>query len=362
MGDRPVSQGAAGEALLGVALPIDEPADTARTAARLEETASRLASLARGVARLLPTASWTGVAAHAADQRLLEITLALTQERSRLLRAAEALTLFSHRVAAAQHSAGQARYLLAAAQRAQELADLADSTAGLRSANQWTGSRTDGNLFDPDAQRLLDQARRQAMAARNSYDAAARVLADDLTALSGRRVVRSGLSPRVLLDVAGFVPVVGDAIDAANAAVYLWQRRWKDGLVTGAASIPGPEGWLAGGLHVGKAVERAGDVEKVVDDLPPEDRAAQVLSGLMERGIRKDTRVLPSDEEIEKLYRDQLAPLGVTRTIEAQDGTVWLTTFASGATISFRGFSDSGGPAIEIARLRGLTFTLIHRG
>jgi hypothetical protein len=362
MGDRPVSQGAAGEALLGVALPIDEPADTARTAARLEETASRLASLARGVARLLPTAGWTGVAAHAADQRLLEITLALTEERSRLLRAAEALTLFSHRVAAAQHSAGQARDLLAAAYQAQQAADRVDAAAGLRTANHWSGPRTDGDIFDPSAQRLLDQARRQAHTARTCYDSAAREVADELTALSGRRIARAGLTPRVLLDVAGFVPVVGDAVDAANAAVYFWQRRWKDGIVTAAASVPGPEGWVAGGLHAGKAVERAGDVEKVVDDLPPTERAAQILSGLTERGIRKQTRVLPSDEVIERLYREQLAPLGVTRTIEAPGGTVWVTRFDSGAEISFRGFSDSGGPAIEIARIKGLQFKLIHRG
>jgi hypothetical protein len=350
------------EALWGVALPVDDPADTARTAARLEDSAARLASLAQAVAALLPSAHWSGVAAHAADQRLLGITLALTQERSRLLRGAEALTLFSHRVAAAQHSADEARALLAAAYQAQQAADRVDAAAGLRTANQWSGPRTDGDIFDPTAQRLLDRSRQQAHAARTSYDAAARDLADELTALSGRRIVRSGLSPRVLLDVAGFVPVVGDAIDAANAAVYLWQRRWKDGIVTAAASVPGPEGWVAGGLHAGKAVERAGDVEKVVDDLPATEQATRILSGLSQRGRRPTTRVLPDDDTIERLYREQLAPLGMTRMIATPRGPVWRTELGNGSAITFRQFSKTGGPTIELEEMDSVGFNLIHRG
>jgi len=174
-------------------------------------------------------------------------------------------------------------------------------------------------------------------------------------------VVRAGLSPRLLLDLAGFVPVVGDAVDAVNAVVYLAQGRGTDGLLTAAAALPGPGGWVAGGAKVGKALDHAGDIAKVVDDAPAETRAIEVLSQLTVRGDRRTTRLLPDDESIERLYRDHLAGLGPTTIVKAGNETVSVTMLPSGAKIAFRRFSNSEGYAIEVEDLPQLGYDRVHR-
>jgi hypothetical protein len=155
--------------------------------------------------------------------------------------------------------------------------------------------------------------------------------------------------------------VVGDAVDAVNAAVYFAQGRWRDGLLTAAAVIPGPEGWVAGGAKIGKALDHAGDIAKVVDDVPAETRAIEVLSQLTVRGDRRTTRMLPDDESIERLYRDHLECLGPTTIVKARNETVSVTTLPSGATIAFRRFSNSEGYAIEVRDLPQLGYERVHR-
>lgn len=348
--------------LLGWPLPVDDPADAARTADGLVAAADRLSALGRRLAAMLPVQRWSGVASAAADQRLAVTAVALGLERRRMLRAADALSRFGHQVGAARSLADEACRLLIAARAAQQAADLADgalTSAGTPAG--WGGHRTDGNLYDPRAVALLDRARECAFDARTRYDRAARQLTAELTELSGRRVVRAGLSARTWLDLAGFVPVVGDAVDAVNAAVYLAQGRWADGLLTAAAAVPGPGGWVAGGAKVGKALDHAGDVAKVVDDVPAETRAIEVLSQLTVRGDRRHTRLLPDDESIERLYRDHLERLGPTTIVKADNGTVSVTTLPSGATIAFRRFSRSEGNTIQIGGLAGLDYKRVHR-
>jgi hypothetical protein len=307
---------------------------------------------------MLPVQRWSGVASAAADRRLALTAVALGQERTRMLRAAEVLVRFSQQIGAAQMLAEEASRLLAAARAAQAAADLRD---GATQSIGWGNHRTDGRFHDPYAVVLLHRARERAAEARRCYDQAARRLTVDLTALSGRRVVRAGISPRTWLDLAGFVPVVGDAVDAVNAAAYLTQGRWGEGLLTAAAFVPGPGGWVAGGAKIGKALDHAGNIAKVVDDVPADKRAIDVLSQLTVRGDRRHTRLLPDDESIERLYRDELEHLGATDVIDSRNGTVFVTTLPSGARIAFRRFSNSEGYALEVRGFPRLGYDRVHR-
>jgi hypothetical protein len=348
--------------LLGWPLPVDDPADAARTADGLLAAADRLSALGRRVAAMLPVQRWSGVASAAADQRLALTAAAFGLERRRMLRAADALTRFSRQVGAARALADEAGRLLAAARAAQQAADLADpGGTGAQQSVGWGGHRADGALYAPQAVALLDRARERAYDARTCYDRAARQVTADLTELSGRRVVRAGISARTWLDLAGFVPVVGDAVDAVNAAVYFAQGRWKDGLLTAAAVVPGPEGWLAGGAKVGKALDHAGDVAKVVDDVPPDVRARWVLSQLSVHGDNKTIRMLPDDESVERFYRDKLEHLGSTDVLRKDKGIESITTLPSGGIIRFRTFSTSGGYTIDVEELPGPGIKRVHR-
>jgi hypothetical protein len=348
--------------LLGVALPQDDPAASGRTVEELRAASDRLALLARGVSGLLPVRRWSGVASAAADERLVVTALALSAERARLLRAADALSRFRLGVAAAATLGDEAHALVESAYALQARADAADpALAAYRTSGGWSGPRADGRLYEPAAVALLDQARSRARDARATYDRAARTLAAELGDLSGRHVVRARLSSRTALDVVGLVPVVGDAVDAVNAAVYLRQGRWGDALLTGAAVVPGPEGWVAGGLKIVKALRHAGDVEKVVDDLPAAERAATHLDALLVRGRRRHVRLLPDDEAVDAYYRELLQPLGRTTELPTPQGMILVTEIPGGAIITMRRFSGSGGFTIDIRGVPATPVTRIHR-
>ncbi len=350
------------ESLLGWSLPVDDPAGAARTADGLLAAADRLSALGRGLGAMLPVQRWSGVASAAADQRLELTAVALGLEHRRMLRAADALTRFSRQVAAARTLADEATRLLAAARAAQGAADLADpGGTGAQISGGWGGYRADGALYDPHAVALLDRARERAYDARTCYDRAARHLAAELTELSGRRVVRAGMSARTWLDLAGLVPVVGDAVDGVNAAVYFAQGRWREGLLTSAAVVPGPGGWVAGGAKIGNALDHAGDIVKVVDDVPAERRVADVVAGLTERGRRPENRVLPDDDSIASLYWTTLEPLGTTEVKHGTLGDVLVTTLPGGGMVSFRRESRCGGAAIQFVRITGIDVERIHR-
>ncbi len=349
--------------LLGFALPRDDPAPSARTARALGEAAERVAVLLRRVGAMLPVQRWSGTASLAADRQLTTVALGLAQERLLLVSAAGALTRFAAAVTDAQSSADEARRLVSSARAVQRSADLrAAATIPVAPAG-WGDVRTDGVIHDPTAAALLDRARVRAYAARTTYDAAARRLTAELTDLSGRRVVRAGLSPRLLLDVVGLVPVAGDAVDLGNAAAYALRGRWDDATLTTAAAVPGPEGWAAASAKVGKAVSRAGRVERVaavVDDVPAEQQVAAVLAGLR-RGRRKETRVLPDDDAVTQLYREAFHPLGATTVRQGSRGEVLVTRLPGGGRVSYRTWSRCGGATIEFAGVTGVDILRIHR-
>jgi hypothetical protein len=336
------------ESVLDVTLPRGEPAQAIRLASDLSEAADRLLAVAHGAARLLPVSGWSGVAAAAADRRLLEVAAAVGAERSRLQQAAEALRGFAHELGTAVDGAAQARALLATARRVQDDADARDRalSVGLASG-QWAGPRADGRFTDPDAVLLLGRARELALEAREVADRAAARLVDALTALSGRRVLRDGGSWRPLLDLMGLVPGYGDALDVGSAAVYGTRGDWWEAAVSGAAAVPGPLGWLAGATRTGKAVDHVGEVARVVDD-SPRGRAVEAFASVSTVGRRRHVRLLADDAAVDQFWWDVLAPLGWTNVRQVDEGLITTTHLPDGSRIVHRDFSSSGGHTIEL--------------
>lgn len=251
--------------LLAVSLPGDDSAVTARLAEDLRVLADRLGGQGRRVGAMVGVARWSGLASAAADRRLAGCARALGDEHDRLLVAAEAVEAFSRRAAVSAAAAEEARRLLAAARAAQHRADVADP-AGARGRS--TGHRLDGRIAAPDAVALLDRARAHAVESCSCYDRAATGLVADLTALSGRRVLRQYADRRLLLDLAGFVPVVAPVIDVADVLTYASSGQWDQVAVTVASAVPGPVGWTVTAAGLVASVSRLGDVTGVERTTP----------------------------------------------------------------------------------------------
>ena len=349
------------ESVLDVVLPRGEPAQAMRLAGDLSEAADQLLAVAQGAARLLPVSGWSGVAAAAADRRLLEVAAAVGAERSRLQQAADGLRGFAHELGTAVDRATQARALLATAQRVQDEADARDRSLSVGLASgQWAGPRADGRFTDPDAVLMLTRARELAREAREVADRAAARLVDALTALSGRTVLRDGGSWRPLLDLMGLVPGYGDALDVGSAAVYGARGDWRDAAVSGVAAVPGPLGWLAGATRAGKAVDQVGEVARVVDD-SPHGRAVAAFASVPTAGRRKHVRLLADDAAVDQFWWEVLAPLGWTNVRQVDEGLITTTHLPDGSRIVHRDFSNSGGHTIELLDVKGASVTLIHR-
>ena len=349
------------ESLLDVVLPRGEPAQSLRLAGELSAAADRLLSVAQGTARLLPVAGWSGVAAVAADRRLLEVASAVGAERSRLQQAADAVRTFGHELGTAVDRATEARAMLATARRVQDEADARDRALSVGvTSGQWSGPRSDGRFTDPDAALLLGRARTVARDAREIADRAVARLVDELTRLSGRTVLRDGGSWRPLLDVAGLVPGYGDALDLGSAAVYGARGDWWDAAVSGAAAVPGPLGWLAGASRAGRTADHVGEVAGVVDD-SPRGRAVAAFASVPTTGRRKYVRLLADDAAVDQFWWDVLAPLGWTTVRQVDDGMITTTHLPDGGRVVLRDFSGSGGHTIELLDVEGASVTLIHR-
>jgi hypothetical protein len=346
---------------LGVPLPDGDTGSVSRCAAAVDEAAGRLLVLAQGVARLLPVAGWSGVAATAADERLLDVAAALSAERTRAERAAEALRGCASRLRMADDAADEARLLLAAAHREQAAADARDLTlAAARQSGQWSGPRADGTVYDPAAVTLLRRAQERARESREAADAASRRLVDELTALSGRRVVRETGSWSTVLDMIGLVPGYGDALDLGRAGLAALDGHFGDAAVTGAASVPGPLGWLAGAHRVERGLDAVGDVARVVDDTP-RARAVAALNGLTVQGRGYLVRTLPDDAAIRRFYETVLEPLGTSRISHAADESLLrITELPGGGRVVFRESSRSGGSAIDVL-VDEVPYKRIHR-
>jgi hypothetical protein len=254
--------------LLGMSLPIDDPTATRRLAEDLRQLAERLGAQGERVGAMVGVESWSGTAAVAADRRLGLCRLVLRLERTRLLLAADALGAFSGRVSVAQVAAGEARRLAAAARAAQLRADRLDPVAARSRDASAVGHRFDGSVYAPDAVALLDRARERALTSRTGYDDAATALATELTSLSGRRVLRRAGDSRLLLDLLGFVPVVGTVVDVCDVLTYGAQGRWEDAGVTVASAVPGPVGWVVTAAGIVSSLAHMGEVAGIERTTP----------------------------------------------------------------------------------------------
>ena len=187
----------------------------------------------------------------------------LLSEGLRCRDAAEALWVYATRLEMALDLAVDARRQLDQAYATQRAADLAEPAFAVGRLMAWSGAGADGYFGDPEAARLVDRARRTAWDADSLARRAARDLVAELTNLSGASVAHRGISPRVLVDLAGFVPVAGDAIDAVNGLVYLLQGDEMNAGLSLGAVVPGPFGWGATSGRIGKALSDAEVIDVV---------------------------------------------------------------------------------------------------
>lgn len=272
--------------VLAVPLPTGDPAGIRSTARSLDATGEHLAGLGRrGVAVL--AADWAGAAAEAAAERTARLSMRLLAESMRCCEAAEALWIYATRLDLALDLAADARRLLDRAWVTQQAADLADPALAVGRSLTWAGGSSAAYFGDLEASRLVDQARRTAWDADSLARRAARDLIEELSSLSGVSVARRVLSPRLLVDLAGFAPVVGDAIDAANGLVYLLQGDELNAGLSFAGVVPGPFGWSATGGRIGKSLTDA----EVIDVVR---RAADPLQA---RHIHEDYAALYRDRD-----------------------------------------------------------------
>ena len=231
---------------------------TARSLADRGESFRSTAARLRASVGSLVGVSWRGHASHEAEARLVQSALLLEGWAARCDAAAAALRTYAAEMDSALDLSRRARSLDEQALSAQQAADQADPSLAVERSMSWSGAASPFN--DPAARDLADRAARLAWEADQAAQAAVRRLVARLGELTGRTVSQRGPSPRLLVDLAGLAPIVGEPIDAINGAVYLGQGQWIDGLLSIAGAIPGPLGWAATGGRIGKSLDEADDV------------------------------------------------------------------------------------------------------
>ena len=248
--------------VLAVPLPSGDPAGVRSTARSLDVTAERLAELGRRGVSVLD-APWAGEGAAAAAVRTGRLSLRLLSEALRCQRAAKALWVYATRLEMALDLGGEARRLLELGYAAQRAADAVDPGLALGRSMSWSGGGSSDYFGDLEAAALVERARHIAWDADSLARRAARELVTELSELAGVSLEHRGLSPRLLVDLAGFVPVVGDAVDAVNGLVYLAQGDDLNAALSFAAVVPGPVGWGATGGRIPRSLTDAEVIEVV---------------------------------------------------------------------------------------------------
>jgi hypothetical protein len=310
-------------AVLSVPLPTGDPTSIRSTARSLDSTADRLAALGRRGVSVFDT-EWAGAAAEAGADRIARLSVRLLAESLRCREAAEALWVFATRVDFALGLAADARRLLDQAYATQQAADVADPALAAGRSLTWTGASSTSYFGDPEASRLVDCARRTAWDANSLARRAVRDVVDELSSLCGVSLAHRGLSPRMLVDLAGFVPVVGDAIDAGNGLVYLLQGDTLNAGLSLGAVVPGPLGWGATSGRIGKTltdaevidvVRRAADplqARHIDPDFAPIYRDRDRLVAKAVESTDQTARRLTADfEQLEAKYKHATKLLGL---------------------------------------------------
>jgi len=157
------------------------------------------------------------------------------------------------------------------------------------------------------------------------------------------------------LDIVGFVPVVGDVANAANALIYLGQGDVKDAALSGVALIP-----VAGGVAI--AARMAAKGEKAVQVLSAAQRDERIIQALGKiPGLQVGTWENLSQAERLQTLRSAAEELGKIDgrpppaiTSKTAGAGVYGSYNASTHTITFGSHSLNNDPVHEVVN------TLVH--
>ncbi|MBQ0925608.1 putative T7SS-secreted protein [Saccharopolyspora endophytica] len=113
-----------------------------------------------------------------------------------------------------------------------------------------------GEEYRQAARELLERARRQLEAVAGESAKALNEMAEAVPTEDEESTAET--LAHAATDAAGFIPVIGDAVDLAHAGVYALQGRGTEAALTAAAAVPFA-GWAAGGTKLGKAGTKIGE-------------------------------------------------------------------------------------------------------
>jgi uncharacterized protein YukE len=283
-------------------------AQYASVAARAEEILSRLRAIETGIGPQM----WRGDAADSFTALLAATGPDLATLATSYGTASHALDIYAAELAAAQDTARAARAEAATATEAHDratadrdtarseadrhAADAADAHARMDLAAAQTAEqrRADALRRENTANAAIDQAQQTLRAAEHKADdaltrrdaAAARCIreldAATRTAISTRNLAHAPAGPsgpppaeaanhfsssdigHAILDVAGLVPLIGEAADGINAAWYTAEGDYSNAALSAAAMIPGI-GMAAAGARM---AARGSDIARSVDNAP----------------------------------------------------------------------------------------------
>lgn len=106
------------------------------------------------------------------------------------------------------------------------------------------------------ARELLDRARRQLEAVADESAKALNEMAEAVATEDEESTAET--IAHAATDAAGFLPVIGDAVDLAHAGFYALQGKGTEAAITAAAAVPFA-GWAAGGTKLSKAGKKIGE-------------------------------------------------------------------------------------------------------
>lgn len=113
-----------------------------------------------------------------------------------------------------------------------------------------------GEEYRQAARELLERARQQLEAVAEESAKALNAMAEAVPTEDEESTAET--VAHALTDAAGFIPVIGDAVDLAHAGVYALQGRGTEAALTAAAAVPFA-GWAAGGTKLSKSGKRIGE-------------------------------------------------------------------------------------------------------
>jgi hypothetical protein len=291
-------------------------AQYATVAARAEEILSRLRAIETGIGPQI----WQGDAANSFTLLLAATGPDLTTLAASYGIASQALATYATELAAAQETARAAQAETATATEARDRASAdrdtarseadrhaaaaADAQAGMdlvaaqaaeqRRADALGRENAAGAAID-QAQQSLQAAERKADDAMSQRDAAAARCIRELddasrAAISTRNLAQAPSAStgppaaaaagpfsfsdigHAILDVAGLVPVIGEAADGINAAWYTAEGDYTNAALSAAAMIPG----IGMAATAARAAARASDIARSADNAPrPQTPRAQ---------------------------------------------------------------------------------------